>query len=365
MRRDYPGASKFKDRHGKWRWRARAKGKPTVMLHGEYGSAEFVAAWQSWANGKRIEIGASKTRPGSIGALIAGYYESSDFKLLAENTRRLHRSHLERLRGASGGKDLKALTRENVVASLDKMASTPASANNFLKVMRALCRYAVDRNMIVRNPAAGVKRLRDKTDGIHTWTDEQIAQFELRHPTGTKANLALNLFLFTAQRKSDVIRLGKQHERDGALHLRQQKTGAKLILPIVDELRAAIDAAPKGALTYLETEFKRPFSVAGFGNWFSDRCREAGLKGCSAHGLRKAAARRMAEAGKSAHEIMSITGHRTLGEVERYTRAADQEQLAIRAADGLRGANRERNAGKPLSRFANSDDNILKGKAKK
>jgi integrase len=86
----------------------------------------------------------------------------------------------------------------------------------------------------------------------------------------------------------------------------------------------------------LETEFGRPFSLAGFGNWFRDRCNEAGLRNISAHGLRKAAARRMAEAGKSTHEIMSITGHRSLGEVERYTRAASQERLAKTAATGLK-----------------------------
>jgi len=363
MRRDrqFPGASKYRNRHGKWRWRARAKGKPSVELHGEYGSPEFIAGWQAWADGKAA-IGAKRTVAGTINALIVGYYEGSDFKLLADNTRRTYRAHLERFRAQNGDKTLAALSRENIASKLDKMAHLPASANILLKVLRALCRFALDRNMMARNPTIGVKRLRDKTDGIHTWTDAQIAQFQARHPIGTKADLALKLFLYTAQRKSDVVRLGRQHERDGSLILRQQKTGARLVLPIVDELRTSIDAAPTGELTYLATEFNRPFSVAGFGNWFKDRCREAGLNGCSAHGLRKAAARRLAEAGKSAHEIMSITGHRSLSEVERYTRAANQEQLARRAADGLRGANRERKTGEPMDRFANSDANPLKGK---
>jgi len=358
MTRDYRGVSKFFDRHKRLRWRARAKGKPTVMLHGEYGSAQFVAEWNAWVNGK-AEVGASKTRPGSISALVVGYYESKDFTSLAQNTRRLQRSHLERLRATSGDKDLKALTRENVLASLDKMANNPASANNFLKVMRALCRYAIDRKMIAHNPTAGVKRLKDKTDGIHTWTDEQIAQFEARHAIGTKARLALALLLYTAQRKSDVITMGRQHERAGAITVRQKKTGTRLVLPIVEQLREAIDAAPKGGMTYLETEFGLPFTSAGFGNWFADRCNEAGLVGCSAHGLRKAAARRLAEAGKSAHEIMAVTGHKSLSEVERYTRAANQEALARRAVDGLK---REPNVGNPDNRVANFDANALKKK---
>ena len=60
----------------------------------------------------------------------------------------------------------------------------------------------------------------------------------------------------------------------------------------------------------------------------SDAIRKAGLPPyCKAHGLRKAAARRLAEAGCSAHEIMAVMGHKTLSEVERYTRAAEQERL--------------------------------------
>ena len=45
------------------------------------------------------------------------------------------------------------------------------------------------------------------------------------------------------------------------------------------------------------------------------------------HGLRKAAARRLAEALCEPHEIMSITGHRTLKEVTRYTEAFDRAKL--------------------------------------
>src|SRR5207247_11179099 len=59
-----------------------------------------------------------------------------------------------------------------------------------------------------------------------------------------------------------------------------------------------------------------------------DRCNEAGLPHCSAHGLRKAAARVLAEAGCTAHEIGAITGHSSLAELVRYTKAADQRRLA-------------------------------------
>jgi integrase len=83
----------------------------------------------------------------------------------------------------------------------------------------------------------------------------------------------------------------------------------------------------------LVTEFGAPFTAAGFGNWFRDRCNEAGLKHCSFHGLRKAAATRLAEAGCTTEQIKAVTGHATLKEVGRYTKAADQARLARQALE--------------------------------
>lgn len=340
----YPGASKYFDRHRKLRWRFRMKGKKTAPLPGPYGSPQFIAAYEAACHG-RLNIGESRTIPGTIAALVAGYLESADYKLMSDNTRRTYRYHLERFRRANGDKPIREMTHESITAKLDTMADKPATANIFLKVLRALCRFAIERRMMKSNPATAVRRLKDKTDGIHTWTDAQIARFEEVYPVGTKENLALRLHLYTAQRRGDVVQMGRQHERNGSIVMRQQKTGAKLVLPIVPALREAIDKSPVGDLTYLVTDFGKPFSNAGFGNWFGARCAAAGLKGCSAHGLRKAAARRMAESGKSAHEIMAITGHKSLSEVERYTRAANQEALAVRASDGLSGVKREPKSG--------------------
>ena len=339
-RKQFPNVSGFFDRYKNPRWRFRKKGFKTVYLPGAYGSDEFIQAYEQ-ARGNRIAIGEARTIPGSIGSLVAGYLESADFKLLADNTKRTYRYHLERFRKANGSKPLRDITREALTKKLDTMAHMPATGNIWLKVMKAMCSYAVARGIMKANPCRDIKRLRDRTDGIHTWTDAQIEQFERRWPVGTKENLALRLHLYTAQRRSDVILMGRQHERNGSIIMRQRKTGMRLVLPIVPPLREALDKGPTGDLTYLVTEFGRPFTGAGFGNWFRDKCNAAGLTECSAHGLRKAAARRLAEAGKSVHEIMAITGHRALSEVERYTRQANQEELAKRASDGLSGAKKE------------------------
>jgi integrase len=127
--------------------------------------------------------------------------------------------------------------------------------------------------------------------------------------------------------------MGRQHIRDGALYLRQEKTSIELVIPIHPTLAAIIGENTADHLTFLTTTLGKPFTPAGFGNWFRDRCNEAGLRHCSAHGLRKAAARRLAEAGCTMHEIAAITGHASLSEIQRYTKAADQKRLALSAME--------------------------------
>ncbi|WP_354595950.1 tyrosine-type recombinase/integrase [Rhodovulum tesquicola] len=89
---------------------------------------------------------------------------------------------------------------------------------------------------------------------------------------------------------------------------------------------------PLKNLSFLVTAQGRPFSPAGFTNWFRDMVREAGLPdGLSPHGLRKATCRRLAEAGCTPHQIMAISGHKSLAEVTRYTVAAGRKDLAVQA----------------------------------
>jgi integrase len=122
--------------------------------------------------------------------------------------------------------------------------------------------------------------------------------------------------------------MGRQHVRNGVAQVRQMKTGVMLGIPVHPELQTILDATPSEHLTFLTTAYGKPFTAAGFGGWFRERCDEAGLPHCSAHGLRKAACRRLAEAGCSSKIIASISGHKSLREVERYVEAADQERMA-------------------------------------
>ena len=134
------------------------------------------------------------------------------------------------------------------------------------------------------------------------WTEEDVQKYEARHPVGTKARLALDLFLYTGVRISDVVRLGRGMERDGCLVFTEEKGGSRTpkrhVLQILPPLRRSIDATSCATthLVYLVTEFGTPYTKKGLGNWFKRRCREAGVDpDLSAHGLRKLGAIRCAE----------------------------------------------------------------------
>jgi integrase len=211
-------------------------------------------------------------------------------------------------------------------------AKPPHAARTWLTTLRMLCRFALKRGYLRTDPTANIKLASIKGDGFHTWTEDEIAQFEAHHPIGTKPRLALALLLYSAQRRSDVVRMGRQHIKHGVLTVKQEKTGAALAIPVHAHLQAVLDATPGEHLTFLVTATGKPYGGNAFSEQFRNWCNAAGLpKRCKVHGLRKAACRRLAEAGCSANEIMSISGHATMKELVRYTKAADQARLARNA----------------------------------
>jgi integrase len=218
------------------------------------------------------------------------------------------------------------------------------AAENLLKAIRGLMKWCVEQGLLKTDPSVGVKLKRRNSPGFHTWSEDEIAQFEFHHPIRSKARLAFALLLYTGQRRGDVIRMGRQHLRDcddehlralgvrNILPLRQQKTGTPVKVPIHPELQMILDETPSEHLTFIVNAWGKPFTPGAFSNWFREQCDAAGLpKICSAHGLRKAACRRLAEAGCTVHEIMGISGHTSLKEVERYTKEVERSRLANRA----------------------------------
>jgi integrase len=264
-------------------------------------------------------------------AVVAEYFDSQQFfASKSAGTQRMRRGILERFRAAYGDWPFALLPAEWIEKLLD--AKPPHAARSWLVTLRSLCQFAVKRGWLRADPTANIKLRAIKGDGFHTWTEDEIAQFEAHHPIGTKPRLALALLLYTAQRRSDVVRMGRQHIKDGVLTVKQQKTGSTLAIPLHPELRAVLDATPSEHLTVLVTATGKPYGGNAFSEQFRNWCDAAGLpKRCTAHGLRKAACRRMAEAQCTVHEIASISGHASLDEVARYTKAADQARLARNA----------------------------------
>jgi integrase len=321
------------DRYGKAkaRYYFRKRGHKQAALPGMPGSIEFEQAYAAAMANEPLPstIGAKRISVGSIDALVIAYFNSPAFLALSPSTQATYRGILEAFTREHGAKPLALLTRKHLEAMLARKMKTPAAGNHWLRLIKTLTRFAVREQLRADDPARDIDYIKRKVAGFHTWNEPEIAQFEAHHPIGSKARLALALLLYTAQRRSDVIKMGRQHVRAGVVHVRQQKTGTMLAIPVHPALQAVLDATPSEHLTFLTTAYGKPFTAAGFGNWFRDQCDAAGLPGhCAAHGLRKAACRRLAEAGCSANVIASISGHTTLREVERYTKAADQERMA-------------------------------------
>jgi len=321
----------FLDRHGKPRRYFRRPGFERVPLPGLPGSTEFMEAYQAALACAPLPVAVKRSPAGSLSAAIASYYRSVAFLSLAPSSQQARRNILERIRVEHGAKAVAALQRSHVQAMVSTRAATPGAAQNFLKALRGVLQHCVVEGVCTEDPTLGVRSVKIRSAGIYTWTEADIATFEARHPIGTRARLALGLLLYTAQRRSDVVRMGRQHVTGGTLHVRQRKTGATLAIPVTAELQIILDATPSEHLTFLTSSYGRPFTPTGFSTWFRKRCDEAKLPRCSAHGLRKAACRRLAEAGCSANEIAAISGHASLREVERYTKAADQARMARNA----------------------------------
>lgn len=348
---------RYRDRHGKLR---------TEFSHGSLPLPEPVLGPEWWERyrgaladflagrepGARSKIGAARTQAGTVSHGFVIYTGSANFtNELAPSTRQVHFRILRRWTDVYGDYRLKHLQRHHVAGWVEKKAATPGAARDFLRALRRMMQYLASVGEIEIDPTQGVKPPKQRNAAIHTWSEAEIAQFRGHHPLGSTARTALELLLGTAQRRSDVVRMGRQHLREGgkAIYVQQQKTGWAGEIPIDDELIQALAAAPVTDLTFLVTEAGARFaSAASFGNKFRDWCNQAGLpRECSSHGLRKSACTRLAEAGCTPHEIAAISGHISLSEVQRYTKAVNQARLA-RAARAKTGTK----IGEPKIRFA-------------
>ena len=231
-----------------------------------------------------------------------------------------------------------AMEKRHVLEIRDDVKSTPGAQNNLIKTVSAMFGWAMEAGIVRTNPALRIKKLYSGT-GHHAWSLDEVRQFELKHPNGTKANLFLNLALFTGLRLQELAIIGRQHVRSGQLVMRPGKTkkssGVIVDIPIVAVLQQCLDQLPLDQLTFMVTEAGKPFTKNGLGNKMRDWCDAAGLPHCSTHGLRKAGATIAAENGATDSELMAIYGWTTKKQTELYTSTANRRKLAAGAIHKL------------------------------
>src|SRR2546430_1072627 len=318
-------------KNGRVRYYFRRRGSKAIPLPGLPGSEEFMAAYSAALAGlpdQHVEGGASRTLPGTINALVVSYYKSNEWHALAADTQKNRRRVIDHFRAQHGDKRVALLQREHLERMLAAIGK-PTAKRQWLKAIRGLMRAAVP-SMRKDDPTkriAGVKL--PKSKGHHPWTDDEIEQCRAYWPLGTQQRLVMEFALETTSRRGEVVRLGPQHVKNGRIRIERTHGSEDVDIPMSPELQAACDAMPKAHLTYIVTAYGKPRSKYGLGNDFAKWATEAGLPArCRLHGLKKGGMRRLAEDGATTHELMAISGHKTLSEVERYTKDADRKRLA-------------------------------------
>jgi integrase len=328
MKCDLLYVNSFRDRHGRWRYYFRRKGAKAVALPGHPGSVEFIAEYSRCLEQKPSVAVALRSKPGTLDALREMYFASAEFANLGPTTQREIRYVIDALcatptkdGGKRGDKRVVTLERKHILAWRDKMKDRPGAANKLMRTLKGLLSFAVDRGMRSDNPAFKIKM--NKSTPFRDWTDEELIAFEERWPLGTLQRTGYALALYTAQRRADLASMKWSAISGNSIQVRQSKTGTVMKLSIHPELARALQSVhPRSAETILTGHNGKSLNVVWFGHLMAEAIENAGLPdACVLHGLRKTAARIVAEVGGN---VASVTGHVTSQMANYYARRADQ-----------------------------------------
>lgn len=322
-----PYIHEYQDRHGKVRRYVRRPGRRRILIKGLPGSAEFMAAYQeALATGPMPKP--SRFRTGTLAALADDYFKAPEFVNLKASSKRSYRAVLEPILIKDGHRLAHDLPHDKARKIIQEIgAKRPAMANLARAVMRKLMRYAMGNKLRTDNPFDVVPTYKLGTH--HTWTESEIATYMDKWPLGTRERLAFDLLLYTGQRVGDAVRLSRSDISNDQIHVVQDKTGADLRIPIHPALARSLKAGPSLGTNLITTEGGKPIKDRALSGLIIKAATLAGLpRRCVPHGLRKAALRHLAEHGATSKQIAAVSGHRSISEIERYTRKADQVQLA-------------------------------------
>lgn len=320
MAKRFAYVSSFMDRHGKRRYRFRRRGYPTRYFQAAFGTKDFEREYAGCLEAEPAPIGIERMKPGSVSDVIARYYSDNAFQDLRPATQTVYRGVLERFRDKFGDDPMRQFDAERIARLMVAMRAKPHAAARLRKLLAQLFVIARRAKIVPHSfdPVRDTKPPKVESVGYHRWSEDELAAFEARHPLGTKPRLAFALLLYGAQRSGDVRYMTHTTIATGRIQLDQSKTNNAVDVPVVEPLRAALEAGPLGAVTLLETKDGAPFTPKGFYGMLKKACVAAGIPHCAPHGLRKSAARRCREAGCSDDEGMAITGHKSVREYRRY-----------------------------------------------
>jgi len=326
----------YRDRHGRVRRYFHRKGQPDVPLPGQPATEEFTRAYQAALDAppaKRPSPHAS----GTFARLVEDYYGSVDFANLKPSSRALYRSVLDPIAKRDGHRLVRDMPRDKARKIIEEIGATrPGMANLTRKALRRLMTYAIDTGLRNDNPVAGIKQYRLGTR--HTWTDAELMAFEATWPVGSRERLAYALLAYLGQRIGDTARMKRGDISGAAITVVQEKTKAELVIPLHAELLTAMREYPVKGIYLIGDKHGRPIGSAALYRLMKRAVKAAGLPDrCTPHGLRRALMRRLAESSASSKEIASVSGHKTLAQIENYTRAADQRKLSKSAMEKLSG----------------------------
>jgi hypothetical protein len=232
-------------RHGTVRWVVRVRHGSRTPIIAPYGSSEFEAQYHAAINGEAVP-GPRKAGAGTLQWLWDRYRDSSAWAQLSPATRRQRENIMSGALKKAAAMPISELTRKAIVMGREDRKDTPAQANNFIKLMRGLCKWAADAEIIPLDVAKDVGMLKVKTAGFPAWTEADIERFEARWPLGTRERVAFDVLLYTGLRRGDVVKLGRQHVKDAVFRIKTEKTGAEIIAPILPPLAASLAAGPTG-----------------------------------------------------------------------------------------------------------------------
>lgn len=271
-RRLPPYVYRERTRHGRWVYYFR-RGKGTrIRLPDDLASPEFEAAYRTALTGA-APPGPDEASPRSLRWLIDRYRESATWRQLAKGTRRQRELIFTAAVERADNPAFAAISRADIQRAMDRRADKPAAANSFLKAMRSLFGWAVLNGHVEQDPTTGIRKVRYRTDGFPAWTPDDVQAYRAHHPVGTRARLAMELLLLTGLRRSDLVRIGRQHLRGDVLTVRTEKTGATVTILLPLALLDLFEATPTGDMHFVAGAHGGPFTVESFGNWFRDRCR--------------------------------------------------------------------------------------------